>query len=190
MELNHAQKIILAVSIVFFILGSLFVGLYLSSCLFVVKRLRFADYLMLLAWVMFPRLDRFDALLTAPLATAIRFGVGSFCLCGNWKGLGTSYKRYQATGWNASEQGGICICGFLRELPMAPGLHSHIDLIFLTGFGVYFCEKFNFDILARSIAWPETYPFRELYGAFGGRCCGHSLDTETNISLPSIFRRI
>lgn len=44
-------KIILPVSIVFSLLGSVFVGFYLCSFLFVVKKFRFADYRMFLAWV-------------------------------------------------------------------------------------------------------------------------------------------
>ncbi|OKL56920.1 hypothetical protein UA08_07871 [Talaromyces atroroseus] len=49
--MDNRQTVVIAVSAVFFVLASIFVGLYISSCLFVVKKVRLADYLMLLAWL-------------------------------------------------------------------------------------------------------------------------------------------
>lgn len=45
---------VLVVSILLLVFASVFVGLYLVSCLFVVKKVRLSDYLMLLAWVSKP----------------------------------------------------------------------------------------------------------------------------------------
>ncbi|KAH8705319.1 putative glucose/galactose transporter [Talaromyces proteolyticus] len=42
---------VLVVSITVLVLASIFVGLYLISCIFVVRRLKLPDYLMLLAWI-------------------------------------------------------------------------------------------------------------------------------------------
>lgn len=76
---------ILAVSIIFFSLSTAFVGLYLCTCLFVVKRLRLADYLMLLAWVIHATWKKKQV--STPLIivkTDVRSWHGSvFVLC-NW----------------------------------------------------------------------------------------------------------
>ena len=42
---------IFVIGIVFFLLATAFVALYFISCVFVVKAVRLADWLMLLAWV-------------------------------------------------------------------------------------------------------------------------------------------
>lgn len=47
---NH-QLLVLAVSLPFFVLASIFVGLYLIASAFVLRKLELHDYLMLLAWV-------------------------------------------------------------------------------------------------------------------------------------------
>lgn len=45
------QVSIFAISIIVFLLATVFVGLYFISCVFVVRAVRLADWLMLLAWV-------------------------------------------------------------------------------------------------------------------------------------------
>jgi hypothetical protein len=45
------QVTILAISIIVFLLATAFVALYFISCVFVVRVVRLADWLMLLAWV-------------------------------------------------------------------------------------------------------------------------------------------
>jgi hypothetical protein len=45
------RVLVLAASIPFFVLASIFVGLCTISSIFVVKKLKLNDYLMLLAWV-------------------------------------------------------------------------------------------------------------------------------------------
>jgi hypothetical protein len=49
--MDNRQVIVLTVSIFFFVLACLFVGLYVISSLFIVKKLALPDYLMILAWV-------------------------------------------------------------------------------------------------------------------------------------------
>lgn len=46
-----SHRVVLAASIPFFVLASIFVGLCTISSIFVVKKLKLNDYLMLLAWV-------------------------------------------------------------------------------------------------------------------------------------------
>lgn len=76
---------LLAVSIIFFSLSTTFVGLYLCTCLFVVKRLRLADYLMFLAWV--KRATRKSKEVSTPLIiikTDMWSWPGSVSLLCNW----------------------------------------------------------------------------------------------------------
>lgn len=49
--MDGKQDIILAISIIVFLLATVFVALYFISCVFVVRTVRLADWLMLLAWV-------------------------------------------------------------------------------------------------------------------------------------------
>lgn len=49
--MDGKQDVILAISITVFVLATAFVALYLISCVFVVRAVRLADWLMLIAWV-------------------------------------------------------------------------------------------------------------------------------------------
>lgn len=49
--MEEKQVAIFVIGIVFFLLATVFVALYFISCIFVVRAVRLADWLMLLAWV-------------------------------------------------------------------------------------------------------------------------------------------
>lgn len=73
-----------------------------------------------------------------------------------------------------------------------PSCHSHraYKLTKYVGLNVYGCQKLYSDILSLLDSWSESLSFRELRNDFRGCCGGYSLDTGTNISLPSTVRRV
>jgi hypothetical protein len=109
---------ILSISIISFVLGSVFVSFYLTSCYLIAKKMAFHEHLMLLAWVCGLFLVLNVRIKRASLANP-RSGSRSWSLAltllRNREGTLNSWSWCQAGEWRRLKQSSLCLQRLLRE---------------------------------------------------------------------------